>query len=105
MALIARVRRRLDIEEQRRQPLNTERSPVSRWLAIDVAAQACLQIPKSRDRARIEKLMAAVIERAVVAQEALRFDPQLVGVGADPSLAVPAEFWPAAATDAGLELI
>src|SRR6202011_2873646 len=50
-----------------------------------------LQIEISRNGAVVEELVLAVVERAVALKRALRLDPQLVVIGADPSLSFPTE--------------
>src|SRR5262249_55271373 len=93
----------LEIEEVGGKPLNAERGPVPCRPGIEIAAQAALQIEIGRDSAAVEELLLAVIERAL-AERTLRLDPQLVIIGADPALPVPAELG-IAAVPAALELI
>ena len=50
-----------------------------------------MQIEIGRDGAAVEELVLAVVERPVALQGAFRLDPQLVVIGAYPSLSFPAE--------------
>src|SRR5215472_5540521 len=62
-----------------------------------------LQIKIGRNGAAVEELVLAVVDRAL-AERALRLDPHLVVIGADPALAFPAKLR-VAAVPAAFELI
>src|SRR5215472_16324095 len=99
MPSIPQIQCRFNIEKFRRQTLDAKRSPVAGRSRITVVTKAGLpiKVAKERYRAIIQHLMNAVFELAVpgvavLIEERFRFEPQLIPVGAEPSLAVPAQF-------------
>src|SRR5215813_3376525 len=90
MSLAAGETSQFEVEEIGGEALNAERRPITGGTRVDVAAQPALQIEIGRDSTAVEELVLAVLEPAV-AQRAFRLDPELIVIGADPTLSVPAE--------------
>src|SRR4051794_2376571 len=91
MAAVTQISGRFVIEEKRCQTLHPERGPAAAGAGIPIGAQAGLQIDVGCDGTIVEQLMPSVLDAALAEGEAFGFEPQLVVIGADPGLAVPAK--------------
>src|SRR5690242_11159673 len=90
MSALAEIGGCFVVEEQRRQALDAERRPGPAGARIPISPHAGLNVQKSCDRAVIKELITTVFEAAFAECAAFGLEPQLVVIGADPSLSFPA---------------